>query len=128
MTRYPLELQCRVTDYNRCHCANISIYCKHPSLEIATHAWKALRTHGNFPRRTLKREMHVVFKIPLVYISTQDYVCSRQTSAQTHENANISNTGQSCTQQTKHTRWSRRRSFTRLSAVVAVLDVKAYAV
>jgi hypothetical protein len=67
MTRYSLELQCCVTDYNRCPCVNVPIHKKHPSLEIAMHAWKAQRSTGNFPRRKLKRELHVAFKIPLEY-------------------------------------------------------------
>jgi hypothetical protein len=52
---------------------------------------KVLRTIGNIPRRTLVRDMHVVFQIPYVY----DYrtkLCKRQAEIiHNHENENVSN-------------------------------------
>jgi hypothetical protein len=55
---------------------------------------RALRTIGNFPRRTSVRDMHEAFQIPYVY----DYVtksCRQQTQVtQSHENENVHYIGQ----------------------------------
>jgi hypothetical protein len=55
---------------------------------------KALRTIGNFPRRTPARDLHMAFKIPYGY----DYItklCSQQAEVvQNHDNENVRNIGQ----------------------------------
>jgi hypothetical protein len=61
---------------------------------------KVLRTSGNFPKRTLVRELHKAFNIPYIY----DYItklCRQQTEViQNHEN--VQNTGQGIAQHRKH--------------------------
>jgi hypothetical protein len=60
------------------------------------HAGKAQHTTGKFPRRTLKRETHVVFKIPPEYdFNTRLQMQQVDVSKKNHEKANVSNTGQS---------------------------------
>jgi hypothetical protein len=62
------------------------------------------RTIGNFPWRTLVRELHKAFSIPYVY----DYMTklSRQQAdvIQNHENANVRNIGQGKARQRKYKR------------------------
>jgi hypothetical protein len=55
---------------------------------------KALRTIGNFPRRSTIRDLHVAIVIPFVY----DYIiklCGQQAEViQNHDNENVRNIGQ----------------------------------
>jgi hypothetical protein len=55
---------------------------------------KALRTNGNYPRRTRVRDLHLAFHIPYVY----DYItklCREQAEViQNHCNENVRNIGQ----------------------------------
>jgi hypothetical protein len=55
---------------------------------------KFLRTTGNFPRRTLTRDLHVVLKIPYL----QDFVTKlfreQARVLLKHDNVNVGNTGQ----------------------------------
>jgi hypothetical protein len=59
---------------------------------------KVFRTIGNFPRRTLVRELHMAFSIPYIY----DYItrlCRQEAEViQNHENANGHNIrqGEAC--------------------------------
>jgi hypothetical protein len=64
--------------------------------------YKVLRTIGNFPRRTLVRNLHMAFKHPYIY----DYVIKlwrRQAEVkQNHENANVPNNVQGENRQRKY--------------------------
>jgi hypothetical protein len=54
---------------------------------------KALRTIGNYPRRTPVRDLRMTFKLPYVY----DYItklCRQQEVVQNHGNENVRNIGQ----------------------------------
>jgi hypothetical protein len=54
---------------------------------------KALRTTGNFPRRTPVRELHMAYQVPYIY----DYItklCRQHAEViQNHENANVRDIG-----------------------------------
>jgi hypothetical protein len=55
---------------------------------------KFLHTIGNFPRRTLVRDLHVAFKLPYKYLYVTK-LCRQPTEViQNHENANVRNNGQ----------------------------------
>jgi hypothetical protein len=67
---------------------------------------KVLRTIGNFPRRTLVRDLRWFFKLPYLY----DYIIKlyRQQAEviQNHANANVRNIGQG---EPRHRRYKRRK-------------------
>jgi hypothetical protein len=71
-----------------------------PSTEIAAPAKQVLHTTGNFPRRTLVRDLHMAFKLLYIYIYIYiyDYItklCRQQAEVlQNHEKSKVRNSGQ----------------------------------
>jgi hypothetical protein len=63
-----------------------------------------LRTIGNFPRRTLVRDMHVAFHVPYVYKYIIKLCRIQAEITQNHENENVCNIGQGETQHRKYKR------------------------
>jgi hypothetical protein len=55
---------------------------------------KVLRTIGNYPRRTLVRELHKTFSIPYIYDYTTKLSTQQAGVIQNHKNANVRNIGQ----------------------------------
>jgi hypothetical protein len=72
---------------------------------------KVFRTIGNFPKRTLVRDMHTAFYVPYVY----DYSKQQAEVIQNHENENVRYIGQG---------EARHRKYKRLNLAVMCMTVQ----